>query len=666
MKKLCLNMIVRNEADKIIRCLKAVAPYISCAAIFDTGSTDGTPEVMAKFFDANEIPHIIKVGVFENFEQARNDALEIARRSSLEYDYILFDDADMVLKVDDVHFRDNLTEATYGVTQKSGSLSYHNIRLVRRDVTAKYRGVTHEYFDHPQSAVLQGVWFEDHADGTNRKDKFKRDIALLKKGLEKEPDNGRYWFYLAQSYRDAGLLREAAAAYSKRMNMPGWDEEVWCSRLNYGHCLLDLKDEGGFIREMLAAYNERPTRAEPLYDLAKFYRERGQHYAALLILDAALKIPYPGDSLFINDYAYKCGLRQEYSVCAFYDKDRRDKGFEVTNQLALDGKAWPVARDHARENLYHYMKGLKTYCPSFRSRQMKIDADGWNILNPSIANHGDQILCIIRSVNYDIDEHGRYLIKGIDGTATNDNPIRTRNYLVRLEPQTLAIETCKEILHPKDMPPPKYDMVLGFEDMRLVSYRGSLYTSSTVRELNPEGWCEQWLSRLTEEGHQMRIDSYNPMLPPVRATEKNWMPFVDKYKNLRFMYRLNTIVNEKGLTVTKCHVPDIAFDNISGGSQLVPFKTGFLAIVHEARLKPGSSKRYYYHRFVWWNHGMIPERISAPFFLHDKQIEFVAGMAWSSDKKDLLFSYGVDDKEAWLGSVRASEVEGVLWPKSAS
>lgn len=664
MKKLCLNMIVRNEADKIIRCLKSVAPYISCAAIFDTGSTDGTPELMAKFFDANEIPHIIKVGVFENFEQARNDALEIARRSDLVYDYILFDDADMVFRVTDTEFRSKLTAPIYGIVQKSGTLSYQNTRLVRRDLTAKYRGVTHEYFDYPQNNVLPGVWYDDYADGTNRKNKCARDIALLKKGLEKEPDNGRYWFYLAQSYRDAGMHREAADAYNKRMNMPGWDEEVWNSRVNYGHCLLDLKDEGGFIREMLAAYNQRPTRAEPLYDLIKFYRERGQNNAALMLLDTAMKIPYPKDSLFVNDFVYSSGLRQEYSVCAFYDPARRDKGFEVTNALALDPHVWPSARDHARENFYHYMKPLKDYCPSFRARQMKIDADGWNILNPSIANHGEQVLCIIRSVNYNIDEHGRYLIKGIDGTATNDNPIRTRNYLVRLEPQTLAIETCKEILPPKDMPEPKYNMVLGFEDMRLVSYRGSLYSSATVRELNPEGWCEQWLSRLTEEGHQMRIDSYKPMLPAIRATEKNWMPFVDKHKNLRFMYRLNTIVDDKGATVIKHDVPNIAFENISGGSQLVKFNDGYLAIVHEARLKPGSSKRYYYHRFVWWDGALRLKVVSAPFFLHDKQIEFVAGLALHGSN-ELVFSYGVDDKEAWLAVVNKEEVERILWPKSA-
>lgn len=665
MKKLCLNMIVRNEADKIVRSLKSVVPYISCAAIFDTGSSDNTVEIMKNFFDANEIPHIIKVGVFKNFEQARNDALEIARRSNLTWDYLLLNDADMCFRVEDKDFRNKLELATYGVTQKSGSLAYHNIRLVRRDVTAKYRGVTHEYFDYPQGAVLNGVWFEDYADGTNRKDKFIRDIALLKDGIAAEPDNGRYWFYLAQSYRDAGMTKEAAEAYNKRMNMGGWDEEVWNSRLNYGECLLELKDEGGFIREMLAAYNQRPTRAEPLYNLAKFYRERGQYNAALLILDTAMKIPYPKDSLFVNDYIHKCGLRQEFSVSAFYSESHRDEGFKVTNALALDATAWPMSRDHARENLFHYMKGIKEFCPSFNPTRVTIDAEGWALLNPSITNHGDQLLMIMRTVNYDIDEHGRYLIKGTDGSITNDNPIRTRNYLLRLSPANLRVETCKEILPPKDMPPPKFPPVVGFEDMRLISYRGSLHTSSTVRELNEEGWCEQVLSRLVEEGHHMRIDSYRQMLPPVRATEKNWMPFVDKHKNLRFMYRLNTIVDDHGRTVVKHDVPNIAFDNISGGSQLVPFKDGYLAVVHEARLKPGSSKRYYYHRFVWWDGSLRVKLLSAPFFLHAKQIEFVAGMAWSPDKKELLLSYGVDDKEAWIAGIKAMDIERILWPKPA-
>ena len=43
---LCLNMIVKNEAHVIARCLDSVSPWISHWTIVDTGSSDGTRELV--------------------------------------------------------------------------------------------------------------------------------------------------------------------------------------------------------------------------------------------------------------------------------------------------------------------------------------------------------------------------------------------------------------------------------------------------------------------------------------------------------------------------------------------------------------------------------------------------------------------------------------------
>lgn len=43
---ICLNMIVKNEAAVIRRCLDSVRPIINRWVIVDTGSTDGTQDII--------------------------------------------------------------------------------------------------------------------------------------------------------------------------------------------------------------------------------------------------------------------------------------------------------------------------------------------------------------------------------------------------------------------------------------------------------------------------------------------------------------------------------------------------------------------------------------------------------------------------------------------
>ena len=179
-KALCLNMIVKNEMANLERCLGVVAPYIACWVIGDTGSTDGTQDFIRSFFASRNIPGELHCFPFVNFSQARNEALDRARASDLKYDYLLLTDADMELTVQNPAFAQELTAAAYKVLQRSG-VTYWNNRLLRRDVPASYKGVTHEYLDirAGKTRKLEGLSFIDHGTGSNRVDKYERDIRLL-------------------------------------------------------------------------------------------------------------------------------------------------------------------------------------------------------------------------------------------------------------------------------------------------------------------------------------------------------------------------------------------------------------------------------------------------------------------------------------------------------
>jgi FkbM family methyltransferase len=656
---LCLNMIVRNETANLARCLGGLVDHIDCWVIGDTGSTDGTQDFITSFFAARNKPGELHSFPFENFEQARNAALDRARASPLPYDYLLFADADMELVTEDPGFRDHLDAPGYSLLQRGSGLAYWNTRLLQRRAGARYRGVTHEYLDVPGGVKpLHGAWYKDHATGSNRTDKFERDIRLLTEALAQEPENQRYWFYLAQSYRDAGRAADAAQAYAKRAAMGGWDEEAWNARLHEARCLLKLGDDAGFVRAALAAFNQRPERAEPLYDLSRYYREKGMNDASALFSEAGLAIKRPEqDSLFLEEYVYKTGLVEEYSIAANYARDpaRKDRGFAACNWLAMNRSVPDGTRALARSNLFFYLQSATAIMPSFTGHRIRFaPPDGWRPMNPSVARQGEQLVMVQRIVNYIVTEEGDYLTR--DGA-----PFETRNYLLHLSNE-LDVQSAVEILAPSDMPEPAFASVRGFEDMRLFHWDGALWCNASVRELSPDGCSEQVLARLERSGSGIcRLTDWRVLQPDgPRTYEKNWMPRVDGGK-LQFLYLCDPtrVVDDHGRTITT-EAPAISAPQFRGGSQLIQFYGGWLALIHEIHSKWADKRRAYQHRFVWFDAAGRLGRVSRPFFFNRTGIEFAAGLAWHPDGRRLLISYGVGDSESWIATVDAADARGVL------
>lgn len=639
---ICLNVIVKNETANIERCLRSVAPYIDSWVIVDTGSSDDTKALITKFFRESEIPGEIFDSAFENFEHTRNMALKLAKSSYPGADYLLLLDADMELVVEDQSFRERLTAPGYQVIQRGQSLTYWNTRLVKHG--ARYRGVTHEYIELEGTEKLEGIWFKDHADGSNRPNKFERDIVLLTDALKKEPDNARYWYYLAQSMRDSGRADDAAQAYQKRANMGGWTEEEWSAKLNEARCRGKLGDAAGFVGAAMSAYSMRPQRAEPLFDLARHYRIAGKNEAAAMFAETGMNIPWPDDILFVEDFPYKAGLREEFSIVANYCPALKDKGRDVCDGLALDRSISQATRDLARQNLFFYVRPLKDIAPSFQTDDLSFEApEGWHALNPSVMNVEGMLIVLHRTVNYTRTDTGHYVM------PEGDPAIRTRNYLGG-----------REILPPTDVVS-HYKDVIGFEDARLFWWRENFWCSSTVRQLNHPGACEQVLAKIESEGDHWRLTDWRVMRPEgPPGTEKNWMPFVlPGDQMIRFVYLCDPtrILEDRAGTVTES-IPTIAADQFRGGSQAIPFDDGWLMIVHVVHHRPHD--RVYHHRFVWLDADYVLRKTSHEFYLHHHGIEFVAGMAWHPDGPKLAISYGVKDRESWLATVEIEDVREML------
>lgn len=648
--KLAWNAIVRNERAVIDRCVRSLLPHIDCAIVVDTGSTDGTQERLKELFQAAGKPIEITPAPFVNFEQARNEALRCARLSRLEWDYLLLADADMELKVHKPNWINGAKGLSYDVRQTAGTLGYYNRRLVSHDATGWYVGVTHEYLDIPTDGVLDGAEFVDHADGSNRPEKFQRDIDLLEEALRTEQRPGivqRYTFYLAQSYFDAGNWEKAAENYKKRVRLGGFDEEIWNAQLHYAHCVGNLGNNAKFVWEMLQAYKMRPQRAEVLYDLAKYFRERGDNHASLLFSEAGMQIPHAKDDLlFVNDWVYKSGLKEEFAICAYYDPRRRESGAAVCDELALKGS------EQARSNIYWYLRSLAEWVPSFKPTQVDFPPpEGYVATNPSIIEDDGRVTMLLRTVNYTITPEGQYAILGADGNYSGSNPINTRNYLVRYT-HGMTVYHAQELGMPSNWPKTEFELVRGFEDSRLFKWNGELWTLSTVRELTPHGWCEQVLAPINETGDYGQY--WEVIRPKERRHEKNWMPWV-KNGRLDFVYRLGSILDAGGKLVRQ-HDTGLEVGHISGGSQVIEADGVYIALVHEARMIPGRPNRYYQHRFVAFEPSGAVLKISQPFYFHDRQIEFAAGLAYFPENHQLVVSYGVRDCEAWLAKMDVSEV----------
>ncbi|WOI47614.1 glycosyltransferase [Acidovorax sp. BLS4] len=353
--RICLSMIVKNEAPVITRCLASVRPFIDHWVIVDTGSTDGTQDIVRRFM--HDLPGTLHERPWKNFAHNRNEALELARPHA---DYLLFIDADEQLRMPAQYRWPALDADGYLFLCDMNGWEYQRNSMVATRVDWRWEGVLHEYLAAPAHGpwqTLAGPVIEVAHDGARGRDPdtYLRDIAVLEQDLREHPDNTRNVFYLAQSYRDAGRLQDSLEWYRRRAGMGGWEEESWYALFQVAVLTERLQMPDSAVRDAyLAAYAQRPQRAEPLCELARYHRLRSEFALAHLYAQQAARIPRPADILFVDGAVYAWRALDELAVSSFYAPGAQDQGRDALRQLLRDQRfpASETARMQANRTFY--------------------------------------------------------------------------------------------------------------------------------------------------------------------------------------------------------------------------------------------------------------------------------------------------------------------------
>jgi tetratricopeptide (TPR) repeat protein len=649
---LCLNMIVKNESKIITRLFDSVLPVIDSYCICDTGSTDNTKEVIREYFEKHGIPGKIVEEPFVNFAHNRNFALQSCFGMS---DYVLLLDADMIFEVSPKFDKAMLkSHDAFLILQGSDDFYYNNMRIVKNNLSYLYIGVTHEYISTPEGCrslnIEKNVLFiRDIGDGGSKANKFERDIGLLKKGIEENPNSDRYHFYLANSYYDSGKNEEAIETYKKRIAIGGWDQEVWYSYYRIGMAYKNLDKMGEAIYYWLEAYNFLPNRIENLYEIIQHYRIEGKcklAYSFYKMAVDALKTVTDKDSyLFLNNSIYTFKLDYELSIISSYlgIKNINDQVIIIFNNCNEQH-----ITDITLSNMKFYKDILK---PDFlMDKSLTMDHQIANKVrkfkssSSCIIANDDGYYMNMRLVNYTIDSGGYY--------HDCDDHIITVNKFFELSKD---FKVLNEKLLDSVFDGRRY---VGVEDVRICKdavKNSIIFMGTGLHENGNLGICSGLYD--TNSDFLKAVD-IKPSFSNL-SCEKNWV-YVNLDGESHIVYGWSPLhickINGSSLDTVRTldNMPKI-FKLMRGSTNGVEFGDEIWFITHIVSYE---QPRHYYHCFVVFDKSMKLLRYSAPFKFEGECIEYCVGMVVEKDR--VIVPYSTWDRTTKLAVYNKEYIDSIV------
>ena len=332
--RLSVCMIVRDETRVLPRCIESLGGCWDELCAIDTGSTDGTVEMLRNYGAQVSIDTSCNGddGAIVDFARARDAALALAT-----CDWVLQIDADEVLQAAEgaidravAHALQAADGGCIGVGLRSGGAEWVSGRLFRRIDARGYRSPIHEYLEHDGGfTVADDIVIHNLPDKRGKESSDARNTRILLAALAREPQNARLWHFLGNEHRRARRDAEAADCYARALDIGTFPIGRFHSAYYLGCCRLILGDLDATIAAAHVAIGIDPRYAEGHCLLADALQMRGDAVAALPAYRAALA----------------CGAPPKGAVMAVqrwaYDEHPREQIARLQGMLGLSPEALP-------------------------------------------------------------------------------------------------------------------------------------------------------------------------------------------------------------------------------------------------------------------------------------------------------------------------------------
>ena len=366
MPKLALNFICKDESHCILSMLNSVKTITDLIVCNDTGSTDGTQEVIKNFGIENNIPTFVFERQFDNFENSRNHAMDKLKEVVKELNWNANDvygywcDCDETLIISPNFNKNQFTKDFYMINTNIGQMKYTRNTFFRVSKSFEWYGVVHEFI-RPKEQVTSGLAEGLNVDVKMIGNSWKGDIAnkylshahLLEKYLANDRTDPRWIFYIAQSFYDSASLkdnqdeneerlRRSIKYYKERVSRTdGYEEERFYSQYRVGSIMATLEYPWKDVQqELLKAYSMDPLRGEPIKVMVDYYFRLGEWnlaylYSKFMKVNFHNKNPYPTRLLFIDQSLYNWKILETHSAVCFYLGKKDEAKSNYTELLSL-------------------------------------------------------------------------------------------------------------------------------------------------------------------------------------------------------------------------------------------------------------------------------------------------------------------------------------------